>query len=57
MIEERKAARRMRKEPSVQDVVNRARLISKARCGRKMAATQADVDEACRQLGVSDDPA
>lgn len=37
---------------TVQDVMNRARLIAKARCGRKMAATQADVDEACRQLGV-----
>ncbi len=37
---------------TVQDVMNRARLIAKARCGRKMAATRADVDEACRKLGV-----
>lgn len=37
---------------TAQDVMNRARLIAKLRCGRKMAATQADVDEACRQLGV-----
>lgn len=37
---------------TVQNVINRARAVSKARCGRKMAATWADVDEACRQLGV-----
>lgn len=37
---------------TVQDVINLARAISKARCGRKMAATRADVDEACMQLGV-----